>query len=223
MKKFTLWSSLITAGLFLTACGDDTTNSYKVSLKNLTYSQPLSPMVVSYHKNSESLYALGEAVDVSFEKLAEGGSNSELITSLNANSNVSSVVGGNAVIPPAKTDSIVITGTPTDCISAVSMLVNTNDAFVGKNCLSVSSLQVGERVVVNLPAYDAGTESNLESSATIPGPVAGGEGFNAQRDDSNFVTIHPNVVTKDDGLSSSVLTQSHRWDNPTAELVIERL
>jgi hypothetical protein len=223
MKKFTLWSSLITAGLFLVACGDDTTNSYKVSLKNLTYSQPLSPMIVSYHRGSEQLFALGEEVDVSFEMLVEGGDNSTLMKDLNRKKHISSVVGGNGVIPPSKTDSVVIKGRPTDCISMASMLVNTNDAFIGSNCLDVSSLGVGQKIVVDLLVYDAGTESNLESSTTIPGPAGGGEGFNPKRDDNNFVTIHPNVVTKDDGLSGSVLTQEHKWDNPAAELTIERI
>lgn len=117
MKQFRLWSSLITAGVLFTACGDSTTNNtYRVTLKNLTYSQPMSPMVVSYHNKSMSLFSVGEAVDVPFENLAEGGSNTQLITQHQTNANISSVVGGSGVIPPSKSDSVVISGTATECI-----------------------------------------------------------------------------------------------------------
>ena len=103
------------------------------------------------------------------------------------------------------------------------MLVNTNDAFVGANCIDVTKLKSGESLTLNLSAYDAGTEENSELASTIPGPAGGGEGFNSKRDDVNFVHIHPNVITKDDGLATSALTQAHRWDNPVAMLKIERI
>ncbi|HHS91893.1 MAG TPA: hypothetical protein ENK82_00955, partial [Campylobacterales bacterium] len=89
MKNLKLWSSIVTAGLLLTACGDSSSvNSYEVTVENLTYSQPLSPMVVSYHQQGENLFVAGEAVSVGFEKLAEGGDNSDLLLELNANTNV---------------------------------------------------------------------------------------------------------------------------------------
>lgn len=224
MKNLKLWSSILTAGLIFTACGDGTpTYSYTVSVKNLTYSQPLSPMVVSYHQSGENLFSAGEAVSVGFENLAEGGSNTALLAELSANTKVHASVGGNGLISPSKTDTVTISGSATSCISVASMLVNTNDAFVGTNCVNVSSLAIGGKIVKRVPAYDAGTEANSELAATIPGPAGGGEGFSATRDDTGFVFIHPNVVTKDDGLSTSALTQAHRWDNPAATITIERI
>ena len=224
MKNLKLWSSILTAGLIFTACGDNTTYSYKVSVQNLTYSQPLSPMAVSYHKSGEDLFAVGKAVSVGFENLAEGGSNTALLAELTANTNVYASVGGTGVILPSKTDTItIVSGVAPSCISVASMLVNTNDAFAGANCIDISALGVGKTIVTKVPAYDAGTEMNSETNGSIPGPVAGGEGFNATRDDTNFVFIHPNVVTKDDGLSTSVLTQAHKWDNPTATITVERI
>jgi hypothetical protein len=75
-----------------------------------------------------------------------------------------------------------------------------------------------------LPAWDAGTEANSEASGTIPGPADGGEGYNATRDDLvNFVAIHRGVISADDGLNSSILDESHRFDNPVARVMIERI
>jgi hypothetical protein len=225
MKNLKLWSSIITAGLIFTACGNGSATSYtyKVTVRNMTYAQPMSPIAVSYHNQGENLFRTGQAVSVGFEKLAEGGSNSDLLSELKANVNVNVSVGGNALILPSKTDTVMITGTQSPCISLASMLVNTNDAFIGINCMDVSTLAVGEKSIHKVPAYDAGTELNVELATSIPGPAGGGEGFNATRDDTNFVFIHPNVVTKDDGLATSALTQAHKWDNPAATITIERI
>ena len=83
----------------------------------------------------------------------------------------------------------------------------------------------GEMMTIALPTYDAGTENNSEEASTIPGPAGGGtgEGFNADRDDKDFISIHAGAVTKDDGLITSALTQNHKWNNPAAMLTIERI
>ena len=215
---------MLTAGLIFTACGNGSAEkSYKVSVENLTYSQPLSPIAVSYHKRGENLFSVGETASIGLEHLAEGGSNTALLAALSANTKVNASVGGNGLILPSKTDTVTIRGMSTSCISVATMLVNTNDAFTGANCIDVSALAVGGKIVVKVPTYDAGTEANSELASTIPGPAGGGEGFNATRDDTNFVSIHPNVVSKDDGLSTSALSQAHKWDNPTATITVERI
>lgn len=85
--------------------------------------------------------------------------------------------------------------------------------------------------------WDAGTEANTETAATMPGPAAsaaggGGEaaGYDVVRDDlADAVRLHQGVVTSanaDDpsreGLSTSVLTEAHRFDFPTSRVVITR-
>lgn len=73
-------------------------------------------------------------------------------------------------------------------------------------------------------AYDAGTEANTEAAAHIPGPAGGGEGFNVARDDiADRVAIHSGVVSQDDGFAASDLTGQHRFDNPVAQVRIERI
>jgi hypothetical protein len=102
------------------------------------------------------------------------------------------------------------------------MLVNTNDAFSGFNAMDIANLEVGESISLRTGSYDAGTEKNSESMASIPGPAAGGEGYNEARDDVDFVAMHPGVVSMDDGLMSSALTQAHRFDNPTLAITFTR-
>ncbi|RMH22958.1 MAG: hypothetical protein D6698_00320, partial [Gammaproteobacteria bacterium] len=114
------------------------------------------------------------------------------------------------------------TNDPALRMSVASMLVNTNDGFAAKKEIDISNLAVGESLMVSLNALDAGTEANDELQANIPGPAAGGEGFNAQRNDVDRVYGHAGVISQDDGLATSILGQAHRFDNPVAKLVITR-
>ncbi len=61
--------------------------------------------------------------------------------------------------------------------TGATRLVNTNDAFTGVNAGRIGDLEVGESKYSSQP-WDAGTEGNIETAATIPGPAGGGEGFN---------------------------------------------
>lgn len=80
----------------------------------------------------------------------------------------------------------------------------------------------GESTTVRLLSYDAGTEMNRETTATLG--ALGGEGMNAVRDDrANQLTLHTGVVSKDDGLSTSALTQLEKWDHSVAKVDIKRL
>jgi hypothetical protein len=122
----------------------------------------------------------------------------------------------------SETIKVTLTDTEPMMLSLATMLVNTNDAFSGVNALSLANLAVGESISMTTSSYDAGTEKNSEMMSTIPGPAAGGEGFNEMRDDVDFVAMHAGVVSVDDGLSTSVLTQAHRFDNPTLAVSITR-
>ena len=102
------------------------------------------------------------------------------------------------------------------------MLVNTNDAFTGVNAGPIGDLEVGESKTFLSQPWDAGTEGNIETAATIPGPAGGGEGYNMARDDQDFIAVHLWVVTEDDGLVTSVLDESHRFLGPVARFVLTR-
>ncbi len=104
-------------------------------------------------------------------------------------------------------------------LSIVTMLLPTNDGFLALNNLAVPT-QPGT-YTYNLNAYDTGTEANSETADTATGLA---EGFNAARDDlRNAVYVHAGVITQADGLTTSTLGGTQRWDNPIARVHIERL
>ncbi|MGD8109276.1 spondin domain-containing protein [Vibrio sp. TRT 17S01] len=211
----------------LAGCPDTSNNksqNYTVTVKNVMANQPLSPLAVLSHNNQFSLFTVGESASTELEYLAEGGSNAELLALSSSSRNVHRSASGNGVIVPGGTDSVTIKVNPHrgGYLSVASMLVNTNDAFVAKNAFDIKSLSVGESYQMTMNVWDAGTEGNDESAATIPGPAGGGEGFNAARNDDDAVTFHPGVVSQDDGLIGSALSANHRFLNPGAVITITR-
>lgn len=203
---------------------------YSLRVTNLTAGQPFSPVAYSVHYSGFSPFTIGMPATRGIEKIAESGATDVYINEAMANPNVilvdhamgltlpgeSKIVSLNVSVEMAKADQLLF--------SLVNMLGNTNDAFAGVNSVAIGKLAVGENLTLNALSYDAGTEMNTESQATIPGPAGAGEGFNAVRDDmADQVTMHPGAVTRDDGKMDSTLTQVHRWDNPTARITITRL
>ena len=226
-SKLLLSGALI---LGLSACGSDNNNkevapvepeeySYSITVTNLTYAQPLSPLAVVLHDNSK-MWMIGEASSQALEILAEGGDNSSFISESTALASIS----GEGIVLPGLASSVEISTTDRNAtyFTVATMLVNTNDAFTGLTGVDISTMTINDVKSWNLNVYDAGTEANSEAMGTIPGPADGGTGFVESRDDVNFVAMHSGVVSQDDGLSSSVLNQSHRFDNPAIKLSITR-
>lgn len=237
-SKKSIIASSLTAILLLAGCNDDNsttmieetpeppppmpvTYSYQLVVRNLTYAQPMSPLAVVLHDEG-ALWTIGEPASIALETLAESGDN----TSLLAQEIVLVGQSGAGLLMPGMSETIDISieDNEPDHISLATMLVNTNDAFTGINAMQLSNLAVGESISVTTSSYDAGTEKNTEWLTTIPGPASGGqgEGFNEMRDDTDKVAMHAGVVSVDDGLTTSVLTQAHKFDNPTLKITISR-
>ena len=194
--------------------------SYQISVSNLTYAQPLSPITIVLH-GDEKLWRVGESASKALENLAESGDNSDLI----ALDNIIASTSGESPLLPGNSAMLTINTTDTMAthLSVATMLVNTNDAFSGLTGLELSTLDVNQAMSWNINVYDAGTEANSEMAGTIPGPADGGTGFDEIRDDIDVVTLHSGVVSQHDGLTQSILTQAHRFDNPAIKLTITRL
>ena len=99
------------------------------------------------------------------------------------------------------------------------MLIPTNDAFV-----SVQGVKIPKgrhKKVVYSPAYDAGSETNDELCASIPGPVCNGIGPSPDDDGEGYVHIHAGI---DGGIGDlQPLTESRDWRNPVAKITIQRV
>ncbi|MER2494095.1 spondin domain-containing protein [Catenovulum sediminis] len=228
VHKLTLFS-LITA---LSACSIDfnddeddhqdpmqeTIAMYQITLTNNTQGQPFSPPSIVIHEADTHLWQLGQAANSALEKLAEGGDASDFAVQ----SGIKQAYHAEGPLAPGATGSWLVETHPSKGyqMSLATMLVNTNDAFTGLKNLNLSNLAIGESMMKTLHVYDAGTEANDESA--LPGPAAGGEGYNSARNDVNRVHIHAGVITEYE-LSGSVLQPTHKFDNPVAKIVIKRM
>ncbi len=231
---------LAVTAVVIAACDNDDRNTpqapipvppaqatFDVTVTNLTNAQPMSPLAVIAHNFNYSAFAIGETATPGLEQMAEGGDNSGLLAEADAVQGVMITDSGAAPVPPGMSDTMSFTIDAANVgltgVTVLTMLVNTNDAFSGLNSYPLANVAVGEEAVQYVVAYDAGTELNTELGTAIPGPVSGGEGFNAARDDrNNFVTMHAGVVSQDDGFMSSNLSQDHKFDNPVLRISIRR-
>lgn len=198
--------------------------SYEVTVTNLTEAQPLSPVAVILHREGYLPWKIGDSAGSGLEQLAEGGDNSTLLEEAKHHSKVKQALSDSGVIAPGAHSSIIVEARHYRDLrlSLATMLVNTNDAFSGLSAKPISALGLHETLSVDVAAFDAGTESNSETAA-VPGPAAGGEGYNSIRDDRNSVGGHPGVLGAEDGVAGSVLHAEHRFDNPVARIRITRL
>jgi len=215
---------------------------YTVQFTNLTFNQPMSPAAVILHEPGYHAFTDGEPASVGIEILAEGADPTMLLSEASSSTNYldsNTTEGGTGPRSTSSTATLVIPDLDVDNLrlSFASMLGNTNDAFTGLNAMDVSGMTVGQSTSFMAPTWDSGTEANLESASTIPGPAAsaaggGGAsaGYDAARDDLfDRVHFHQGIVSNAnatdpslEGLSTSVLDESHRWNNPTAKITITR-
>lgn len=187
--------------------------TYEISFTNLTPGQPIARLMVASHDAGMSLL---NTSNEELAYLAEAGNGQPMAEVLNATSGVTSAVVGDTGHAPGGSSTLLIQAHKRDHISLGAMLGNTNDAFVG---LMDVPLPKGKEVLTYLaPAYDAGTETNDESCATIPGPACGGEALSPADPGEGFVSIH-NGIHGIGGLEASI----YDWRNPVGRVVIRRV
>lgn len=232
MNKLNLITVLSLSSVLAACGGDDDTKSpstpeaqasYRLTLNNATAKQAFAPIAVILHSESYQAWDIGAPASAGLEMLAESGSPAALIAEA---SDVLDAQTSDGLLMPGATQSLTIEG-PMDIplqLTIAGMPVYTNDGFSGVTGWSIDTLMPGDSINTLLPMYDAGTEANTESMATLPGPDFGGEGFNAARDDlADVVTRHAGVVTMDDGLTSSALNESYRFQQGALFVTLERL
>lgn len=183
MKKSLISASIITASLTLVACGGSSssnstpaqpTYAFKVEVSNLTHAQPLSPPAIVAHSSNYQMFDEASRASVALEHLAESGSNAQIIAEANNNTETYASEAATALITPGGQANYTLAFDEplADAkVSVATMLVNTNDAFTGQKNIDISALEINASIRVSGPVWDAGTEGNSETAATIPGPV----------------------------------------------------
>jgi len=187
---------------------------YAVTIQNIS-NAILTPPVVAYsNKNNAKFFEVGESASEALEKLAEGGATDDLQSFFSDKD--ASVAAHNAPLLPGESVTLNVSGKNRGHFYLASMILPTNDGFVAINGTKVK-VRGDREVVLFGSSYDAGTESNSELNADIPGPF-GGEGFNSARDDVNFV--YPHAGLHGEGDQSA---EEFNWGNPTVKVTIERI
>lgn len=205
-----------------------------VRIVNLTNGIWYTPFLVAAHPAGSSLFTTGQPASANLQAMAEGGDISGLVTDLQGlGATIVENPAGGLLAPAMSTDVDMNTdGTSNELLTVVAMLLPTNDAFAGLNAIRIPT-DPGT-YTYDVPAYDAGTESNDElvtgggapGAAGIPadpGGLAGTGGTGAATADANTsVHIHRNTLGDTDLAAgiSDLDSRVHRWLNPVARVVI---
>jgi hypothetical protein len=141
--------------------------------------------------------------------------NAPLIDVLENSRRVYSVVegAGGPIFAGESQTFMIKTKLPFVKLSLASMLVNTNDGFVGANSIFLPFR--GTRVRY-LKVYDAGTELNTESKDHIPGPCCGSPLVRVPTNEK--IKLHRGIEGVGD-LDPSV----YGWKGKVAKLTITRI
>ncbi|MDH5528193.1 MAG: spondin domain-containing protein [Nitrospirota bacterium] len=220
--------TLVTLGAVLTlalasGCADNdpaARATYTVTVANATNGQPLAPVAVVLHRTGYTPWQLGMAAGSGLEMLAEGGDPTAFLTDAAGHASVVDMNAGTGLILPGASEAVTVSGSGALRLSLATMLGATNDGFAGLDGVAVDGLAVGESAVFLAPVFDAGTEANTETAATVPALT--GTGFDPAREAHDKVLIHRGVVTAADGLATSGLGEAHRFLGLGAVVTVRR-
>jgi hypothetical protein len=186
---------------------------YEVTITNLTRGQIFSAPVVISHDRNYSLFTLGAPASAQLYPLAEDALTDPLTDHLDTLSSVFdyTVAGGNLLPGHSMTVEITTHGR-FKFITALGMLVTTNDAFFAIRGAKVPSKRAA---TIDAEAYDSGSEANSEDCNFIPGPPCGSGGARDTGGAEGYVHVHAGVH----GIADLV-PASDDWRNPVAEITI---
>lgn len=190
-------------------------DTFDVTIYNLTKGQIISPPVVAAHDPSVTIFSVGSPASDELAALAEDAAADDLVALLlGAGANVAQ--GSGVILPGGHATIRIEVSGDNRVLSAVGMLVTTNDAFFGLNSQRLRNRSRTTRV----PAYDAGSEVNNEDCGFIPGPPCGNAGVRDTEGAEGFVHIHNGVH----GIAEEGLVPSRDdWRNPVAQITVKRV
>ncbi len=238
MNRLTSTSAAVALALFGTMSSAMAAD-YEVTVTNLTSGIYFTPVIASAHAPSVAMFRSGTAASAELQAIAEGGNvapMAALLESIGA-----SVATGDGLVGPGQSVTVTIQDSgdaDNSVLSVTSMLLPTNDGFLGLNSVPLPGAGDPATRSWNVNGYDAGTEANDElvgsgapGEAGFPAPPpvvasgtgTGGHGIPAEIE--GFVHIHRNVLGDFDseGGASDINSVVHRWLNPVARVTVTRL
>jgi len=205
----------------------------EIKFTNLTQGIYYTPILMSAHDDTMSLFSAGTAATPELQMMAEGGDISGLVTLLDgANANNATNPAGGLLAPGQSTTAMLSTDDSNTYLSIVTMLLPTNDGFAGVSRWKIPT-EAGS-YTFNVNAYDAGTEANNEvvngggapgalGIPAAPGMDAGTGGTGVTTEEANkTVHIHRGSLGDDDLTAgkSDLDNTVHRWLNPVARVTV---
>ena len=188
-------------------------NTVSVTITNIS-KQIISPPVVASHTWKVAIFVPGQAASDELTALAEDGGPTDLADLLADNDEVLDVAVADGLLFPGEsaTFDVEMRG-KFNRISAVGMLVSTNDAFFGLSNFQVDPNRAVQRTTA--PAWDAGSEFNNEDCDFIPGPPCGNPFMRATEGAEGFVHVHSGIHGTGD-LSPG----EWDWQNPVVQIAV---
>jgi len=191
-------------------------NHYKITVTNITKGISFTPLLASTHNRKISIFEIGESASEEVSRVAEGGDIAPLTELLSDSNNVHSTASSNSLLAPGQSVEFEIDGTRKfKKISIISMLLPTNDTMLA---LQGAKLPKHGKATYYMNAYDAGTETNDEYCANIPGPHCGGAPFSPEDDGEGYIYPSPTIHGEAD-----LSLEAYQWNGPVAKVVIERM
>jgi hypothetical protein len=240
-------AAVLTLGAALPAASDEGNElrTYRITLVNLTDGQPFSPPVAATHDRSMRMFQVGHLASDELAAIAQAGDPGPMFDLFNNSDEVTDAfnVGrpltrvGKVADPdgPGGMDPFVDTATfelmaePGDRLSLATMLICTNDGFLGLDAVRLPSH--GARAFL-INGYDAGREQNTELSEHLVDPCSALGPAKLEGDDNGNLDSGPGVSTvppvrihhhpniQGGGDLSRAL---HGWRDPVAVAVVSRI
>lgn len=211
--KRTIWLGVVAVLVVVWSAPAVAQDMVTVRITNIS-KQIISPPLVATHTWKARIFIPGDPASTELSMLAEDGDPSALATLLGDSDEVLDVAVADGPLLPGATMVFELERRGRfNRVSAVGMLVTTNDAFFGLDNYLVEQGAQNQRMSV--PAWDAGTEFNNELCGFIPGPPCGSPLVRDTDGAEGFVYVHPGLHGGGD-LSPA----DWNWQNPVVDIRI---
>ncbi len=207
IKRFSLVMALLVIALAATSAAAEA--QWRITITNATGNQIISPPIVVSHSSAADLWEVGDPALDEIAAVAEDADASGLLALLGTIPAVTDFAIADGVLLPG--DSVTLEIAAGARLSALGMLVTTNDTFFG-----LDSARVRRGASVYAPAYDAGSERNTQRCAHIPGPPCGNEGVRVTNGAEGFVHISPGIFK-----GGNLRPRDFGWDNPVVKITVD--
>jgi hypothetical protein len=218
------------------ADGQSTDGPYRVTLHNVTEGQPFSPPVAATHRSGPHMFEVGERASDELALIAQDGDQAPMAALFAAKEKVIDVadvgrpVTALGVTVGTFTDTVTfeIDGRPGARLSLATMLICTNDGFLGLDAVQLPRLHP---VTYVLDGYDAGRERNTERSVDLVDPCSElnpGHELSGDPDgnrDAEVATSPPKRIRHHPNIDGDAELRGalHRWRDPVAIVTVEPL